>query len=412
MIKLVALLAVVVVGLFGYDGFQVVKTGRYVRTTANNAAGAAAHAIYVSHNPSVGRPYAEKVADQAGDVITNYLYDPVAAEVELTVSGTADSLVLHYLSKGITDDIKASATAKPAGEFPLPRRHRQAPEGHTMTVKVITDSSCDLPQLLADELDIAIVPLTVRFGNEEFLDRQDLTSAEFWSRCEQSPTLPETAAPSPGQFETAYREAAAHGHEGVVVVTISGGLSATVQSAQVAADAVADTIPVRVIDSRQVSGALGLVALAAGRLAQAGRVFSEDVAGGAADEATRTRLLATFDTLDNLRKGGRIGRAQAFFGTVLSMKPVIEIVDGVVEAESRQRTRGKSLRYLADKVRQAAPVEHLLLLHADADDHPELLNMLSETLPRDQIIVTNVGAVIGTHSGPRAMGVAFTVPGS
>jgi len=280
-----------------------------------------------------------------------------------------------------------------------------------MTVKVITDSSCDLPQLLADELDITIVPLTVRFGNEEFLDREDLTSAEFWARCEGSPTLPETAAPSPGQFEVAYREAAAKGSEGVVVVTISGGLSATVQSAQVAADAVADTIPVRVIDSRQVSGALGLVALAAGRLAQAGKGL-EDVAGAAADEAARTRLFATFDTLDNLRKGGRIGRAQAFFGTVLSMKPVIEIVDGVVEAESRQRTRGKSLSYLAEKVRQAAPVEHLLLLHADADDHPQLLDMLSGTVPRDQIIVTNVGAVIGTHSGPRAMGVAFTLPAS
>ena len=280
-----------------------------------------------------------------------------------------------------------------------------------MTVKVITDSSCDLPQLLADELDITIVPLTVRFGSEEFLDRQDLTSAEFWARCERSPTLPETAAPSPGQFETAYRQAAANGSEGVVVVTISGGLSATAQSAQVAADAVADTIAVKVVDSRQVSGALGLVALAAGRLAQAGKGL-EDVAGAAADEATRTRLFATFDTLDNLRKGGRIGRAQAFFGTVLSMKPVIEISDGVVEAESRQRTRGKSLRYLADKVREAAPVEHLLLLHADADDHTELLEMLSETLPRDQIIVTNVGAVIGTHSGPRAMGVAFTLPAS
>jgi len=113
-----------------------------------------------------------------------------------------------------------------------------------------------------------------------------------------------------------------------------------------------------------------------------------------------------------LRKGGRIGRAQAFFGTVLSMKPVIEIVDGVVEAESRQRTRGKSLSYLAEKVRQAAPVEHLLLLHADADDYPQLLDMLSGTVPRDQIIVTNVGAVIGTHSGPRAMGVAFTLPAS
>jgi len=116
MIKLIAVLVVVgILGVLGFDGYQVLKTGRDVETTANDAAGAAAHAIYVSHNPTAGRPFADKVADHAGDVVTNYVYDPVAAEVELTVSGTADSLVLHYLSKGLTDDITASATAKPSG---------------------------------------------------------------------------------------------------------------------------------------------------------------------------------------------------------------------------------------------------------------------------------------------------------
>jgi hypothetical protein len=101
--------------VFGYDGIQVVKTGRDVRTTANDAAGAAAHAIYVTHNINSGSPAANQVADQAGDVVTNYVYDPVAAEVELTVSGTADSLVLHYISKRLTDDITASASARPSG---------------------------------------------------------------------------------------------------------------------------------------------------------------------------------------------------------------------------------------------------------------------------------------------------------
>jgi len=116
MIKLVALLMVVaVLGVFGYDGFQVVKTGRDVRSTAENAAGAAAHEIYLTHNPAVGRPYAQQVATQAGDVVTQYNYDSVAAKVELTVSGTADSLVLHYLSKHLTDDITASASASPSG---------------------------------------------------------------------------------------------------------------------------------------------------------------------------------------------------------------------------------------------------------------------------------------------------------
>ncbi len=275
-----------------------------------------------------------------------------------------------------------------------------------MTVKVVTDSSCDLPQELADELGIAIVPLTIRFGEEEFVDRLDLTPDQFWARCAASPTLPETAAPSPGAFEAAFRGAADEGHDAVVAVLLSGGLSATVQSAQLAAGTVAGSISVRVIDTRAASSAVGLMALNAARLARAGKGM-DDVAGAAEDEIPRTKLYATFDTLDNLRKGGRIGRAQALFGSVLSMKPVIQLVDGVVEAESRQRTRSKSLRHLADKVREAGRVEHLVLLHADAPDYEDLLVQLEEFTPREEIIVTRIGAVIGTHSGPRAMGVVF-----
>ena len=277
------------------------------------------------------------------------------------------------------------------------------------TVSVVTDSSCDLPGELADELGITVVPLTVRFGAEEFVDGKDLTTAQFWDRCAASPTLPETAAPSPGAFEEAYRKA--DRGAGVVAVCLSGGLSATVQSARLAAEALRAEIDVRVIDSRQASGGLGIIAVTTARRAATGATL-DDVAACAEDQVPRTRLFATFDTLDNLRKGGRIGRAQAFFGSVLSMKPVIQLVNGEVEAESRQRTRSKSLRYLAEKVREAGNVEHLLLLHADAPDYEDLLTMLEEFAPREEIIVTKVGAVIGTHSGPRAMGVIFQIRAS
>ena len=280
-----------------------------------------------------------------------------------------------------------------------------------MTVKVVTDSSCDLPQELVDEHDIVIVPLTIRFGDEEFVDRKDLTSEQFWAKCDGQATLPETAAPSPGSFEEAFRAAAAEGHEAVVAILLSGGLSATVQSAQLAADAVHDVIPVHVVDSRQASAGVGLIVLDAARLATLGK-SADDILALAIDQTKRTKLFATFDTLDNLRKGGRIGRAQAFFGTVLSMKPVITLVDGVVEAESRQRTRSRSMRHLADKVREAGKVDHLTLLNADAPDANDLLEMLLEFAPRDEILVTNIGAVIGTHSGPRALGVTFQIPAS
>jgi DegV family protein with EDD domain len=277
-----------------------------------------------------------------------------------------------------------------------------------VTVKVVTDSSSDLPDDLAAELTIGIVPLTVRFGSEEFVDRRDLSAAEFWARCDASATLPETAAPAPGAFEAAFRAAAEEGHDAVVAICISGRLSATLQAAQVAADAVAGTIPVRVVDSQLASGALGILVRNAARWAASGGKL-EEIADAAEEEVGRTRLYATFDTLEYLRKGGRIGRAQAFVGSMLSMKPVVEVRDGVVEPESRQRTRSRSVRHLADKVREALPVENATVLHADAPDHGQLVGMLEEFLPPAGIVVTSIGAVIGTHAGPRALGVAFQV---
>jgi len=282
-----------------------------------------------------------------------------------------------------------------------------------MTAVVVTDSACDLPQDVVDQYGITVVPLTIRFGGEEFVDRVDLSPEEFWRRCHTAPTLPETAAPSPGAFEEAFRRAAGAGHDGAVCINLSGKLSATEQAARLAAAAVADVIPVRVVDSRQVSAALGLMVLSAARLAGAGKSI-EDIAWAAEEDASRTRLYGAIDTLENLRKGGRIGGAQAFLASMLSIKPIIEVRDGVVEAESRQRTRGKSLRYLADKVREHIDthgrVENLAVLHADAPDLDELLDLLAPLYPRDETMVTKVGAVIGTHAGPRAVGVSFQLP--
>lgn len=218
-------------------------------------------------------------------------------------------------------------------------------------IRVVTDSACDLPAPLAEELGVEIVPLTIRFGDEEFVDRRDLSPSEFWARCANSPLLPETAAPSPGNFEQAYRSLAEQGADGVVVLPLSGAVSATLQAAELAAQSVASELPVRVIDSKSVSMAQGLVVIAAAEHAAAGKGM-EDVAGAATDLIPRIRLYGALDTLENLKKGGRIGGAQAMLGSMLSIKPIIDITGGQVEQESKQRTRSKSLRYLADKVRQ------------------------------------------------------------
>ena len=157
-----------------------------------------------------------------------------------------------------------------------------------MTVRIVTDSACDLPESVATDLGIEIVPLSIRFGDTEFIDRVELSTAEFWAKAATTSALPETAAPAPGAFEAVFRQAAADGATGVVVVSLSGALSATMQSAELAARSVADEIVVRVVDSRSVSLGLGTIAVACARRAAEGADVDE-IAALATDLASRTQ---------------------------------------------------------------------------------------------------------------------------
>ena len=279
-------------------------------------------------------------------------------------------------------------------------------------VAIVTDSSCDLPADVAAEFGIDIVPLTIRFGDDEFIDREELSAAEFWTRCVNSSTLPETAAPAPGQFELAFRRAAANGATGVVVVALSAALSATMQSAQLAARSVADDdsidLDVRVVDSRTISMGVGTIALACARAARDGADV-DTVEQLAIDLVDRTRVFGALDTLDNLKKGGRIGNAKALLATALSIKPIIEVTGGVVEQGGKQRTRSKALRHLVDKVNSFdGAIENLAVLHADCSDVDLFVEMLQPHYP-SSIVVGEIGPVIGTHGGRGTIGVAFQV---
>lgn len=274
-----------------------------------------------------------------------------------------------------------------------------------MTIRIVTDSACDLPSELVQRHSIIIVPLSIRFGAEEFIDRQDLTTAQFWERCAASPVLPETAAPSPGQFESAFRQLAADGASGIVVISLSSGLSATMQSAEVAAKSLADMIPIRVIDSRSGSMGQGTTVLACAKLAANGGTFTQVVELGVA-LAGRTKLWGALDTLEALKKGGRIGGAKALLASVLAIKPIIEVVDGKVTEGGRQRTRSKALAFLVDKVRQAGSIENLAVLQAQCTDVDILLDGLRAVYPGD-IVVGDIGAVIGSHVGAGAIGITF-----
>jgi DegV family protein with EDD domain len=279
-------------------------------------------------------------------------------------------------------------------------------------VRIVTDSACDLPQALADELGIVIVPLSIRFGAEEFVDRQDLSVAEFWRRSKASAVLPSTAAPSPGAFEVAYRTLKDQGATGVVVVSLSGELSATIQSAQLAARAVADDISVTVVDSRSVTIGQGMIAVAAARRAAQGASEAE-VAALVTSLAERTQVWGALDTLENLKKGGRIGNAKALLASVLSIKPIIEIRHGKVEEGGKQRTRSKAMAFLVEKVRSEiasrGSIENLAVVHAATTDVDAVVAQLQAIYPHP-IVIGDIGPVIGSHAGTGTIAVVFQVP--
>ena len=274
-----------------------------------------------------------------------------------------------------------------------------------MSIRIVTDSSCDLPQDVADRLGIVIVPLSIRFGDEEFIDRTTITADEFWRRCSESSELPQTAAPSPGQFEQAYRDLAAAGATGIVVISLSSALSFTMQSAELAAKSVAPGIDVRVVDSRNASLGVGLVAVECAERAAAGASIDEIVAL-ATDLVPRTHVFGALDTLENLKKGGRIGGAKAMLASALSIKPLIEVRDGEVAEAGKQRTRSKALASLVETLRSAGTIERLGVLHAQCPDVDDFVAKVREVYG-GEILVGDIGAVIGTHAGKGTIGIAF-----
>jgi DegV family protein with EDD domain len=278
-------------------------------------------------------------------------------------------------------------------------------------VGIVTDSASDLPEAVVRQFGIEVVPLSIRFGNEEFVDGEELSTAEFWARCKASPTLPSTAAPSPGRFEQAYRRLAAAGSDHIVAITISGDLSATFQSAELAATSVGEEgIRVTVVDSRTVTLGTGTIALACAELAATlpcDTAALDAIVATANDLVGRTRVFGALDTMENLKKGGRIGNAKALLATALSIKPIISVENGVVEQFGRQRTRGKALKFLVDKVAaQAGAIEKLAVLHADSDDIDQFVAQLRPYAPGD-IVVGQIGPVVGTHAGLGTIGVAY-----
>ncbi|MGD0851735.1 MAG: DegV family protein [Acidimicrobiales bacterium] len=273
-------------------------------------------------------------------------------------------------------------------------------------IRVVTDSACDIPDEIARRLDIDIVSLSIRFGDEEFTDRVDLSPEEFWAKCKASKTLPETAAPSHGAFHTAYERAQADGCDGVIVLTLSALLSTTHQSAVLGAQEFSDAFPVRVIDTKAVSMAEGLLVIDVAELAATGADLDQLVAH-AESLVAKVGVVAMLDTLDHLIKGGRVGGARALLGQVLSIKPLLELKDGVVAEAGRQRTRSKALVAIAEVAKSHAPLKRLALVHGASSEVPALEALVADIATENPIIVTDMGPVVGTHGGPGIIGICW-----
>ena len=277
-----------------------------------------------------------------------------------------------------------------------------------MTIHIVTDSASDISLEEAKELGIEIVPLSVRFGEAEYTDLIDLSVSDFYQKMSESDLLPSTAAPSPGAFEAAFKRCVEAGAEGVVCINHSLALSATGQAAQLAADALVDTVTVKCIDSKSITSGLGTIIRKAASAAKAGKSMDE-IVSLVEGLASKTRIFATLDTLENLKKGGRIGGAKAMVGTMLQFIPCLDLSSGEVVEAGRQRTRKKSLMWLKEVLENEGEITDLCIIHGDAPDVEEFADLISDLVPQENIRINQLGAVIGTHGGPRVLGVTYLV---
>lgn len=272
-----------------------------------------------------------------------------------------------------------------------------------MTVKIITDSTADLGLEIAGKFGITIVPLNVHFATETYRDGVDITNDDFYQRLTQTNVFPTTSSPSPGIFAEAYERLARETSE-ILVITISSKLSASYKAAIGGREARKQTgCKIEVIDSGTAVVGLGLVAIAAAKAARNGMSLDE-VIGVTRSAMNRVDFRMAFDTLEYLKKGGRIGTAQAFLGSILKVNPILTIRNGMTEGVTKVRSRAKVMDYLCEFAMGFSNVEEIAIEDATTPDEVNILvERLSTRFNPERILRMKVGPVIGTHVGPHVL---------
>ena len=275
-----------------------------------------------------------------------------------------------------------------------------------MTVKIVTDTLSDITGDLAEELGITVVPLYVRFGEQVYRDRVEITSDEFYRRLVSEDILPSTTQPTPNDFIEVYNKLAEETDE-ILVIVVSSKLSGTLQSAQQAKESIKGRCRIEIVDSLAVAMTEGLIVIAAAKAVQNGASFDE-ATDLARKLVPRSHLIAYFDTLKYLAKGGRIGKAQGLLGSMLSVKPILTMREGEMAPLTRVRSLNAGLDYLYNSVTSASSIEGLAVEHATTPDvADQLIERLGAVFPKERIYRSVISPVIGTYAGPNALALSI-----
>ena len=276
-------------------------------------------------------------------------------------------------------------------------------------IHIVTDSTADLDRPQAEALGVTVVPLTVRFGEEQFLDGVDLDSDAFYAKLASTSVHPTTSQPTPEQFERAYTPLLENPDDQIVSLHISGKLSGTLQSAHIARQQL-DSDRIHLVDTETVSAGLQFMVAAAVEDV-AGGVDAAAVAQRALDRRTKVTIFVLLDTLTYLQRGGRIGRAQALIGSLLGVKPLLTTRDGEVGPQARVRSRRQGIEMITELLQERLPLRRLAAFHCGAPELlPVLVKRLKAAMPDVELVTGQVGPVVGAYTGPGGIGIAALAP--
>jgi DegV family protein with EDD domain len=276
-----------------------------------------------------------------------------------------------------------------------------------MAIKVVTDSTSDLPADVAESLGIEVVPLNVHFGSDVYKDRVNLMPDAFYDKLINGDVLPTTSQPSVGEFIDVYERLGSDA-DGIVSVHISEKLSGTMNSARLASQQANADCPIEVVDTFQVSMGVGICAMEAAEVANSGGNMNQVILA-ARNAVTRSQCFFMLETLEFLQKGGRIGKAQALIGNLLKIRPMLMLQEGEVHPLGRERTRRKGIAKLVDTVEELAPISGLAVMYSTGPDEAQTLaqNVSKFMIEGREPMMLQIGPVIGTYAGPDTLGIAL-----